>query len=230
MNMLNQFLWVIFPYTCLVIFIIGHIYRYRYDQFHWTTKSSELIEKRHLKWGSILFHLGVIPVFFGHVSGLVIPKTWYEAIGVNNEMYHFGAYYIGSIFGFMTLIGMILLTARRLSIRNVRKLSSASDMIVNLMLLLIVILGMLSTIVTKSVNPEFDYRETISIWFRNLFFLHPNAAYMTDVPILFKLHIIAGLLIFALWPFTRLVHVWSVPLQYLGRNYVVYRRNKRSYR
>ncbi len=74
--MLNQFLWVIFPYLCLVVFVAGHIARYRYDKFSWTAKSSELIERKRLMWGSLLFHLGIIPVFFGHVVGLLIPKSW----------------------------------------------------------------------------------------------------------------------------------------------------------
>ncbi|MCQ6468512.1 respiratory nitrate reductase subunit gamma, partial [Vibrio parahaemolyticus] len=84
------------------------------------------IEKKRLKWGSLLFHLGIIPVFFGHVVGLLIPANWLEAIGVNNHIYHIGAVYIGSVFGIITLIGMLLLTLRRLSIKNVRRLSSFS--------------------------------------------------------------------------------------------------------
>lgn len=95
MNMFAQFLWVIFPYICMVVFIGGHIFRYRKDQFNWTAKSSEFIEKKQLKYGSILFHLGIIPVIFGHVGGLAIPKSWMEAIGVNEHLYHIGAVYIG---------------------------------------------------------------------------------------------------------------------------------------
>lgn len=104
--MLNQFLWVIFPYLCLVVFVAGHIARYRYDKFSWTAKSSELIERKRLMWGSLLFHLGIIPVFFGHVVGLLIPKSWMDAVGVSEHLYHIGAVYIGSIFGIITLIGM----------------------------------------------------------------------------------------------------------------------------
>ncbi|OPA76161.1 respiratory nitrate reductase subunit gamma [Paenibacillus selenitireducens] len=228
MNMLDQFLWVIFPYLCIMVFILGHIYRYRYDQFHWTAKSSEFIEKKHLRLGSLMFHLGIMPVIAGHIAGLGIPKSWMEALGVNEHMYHFGAVYIGSLFGFLTLGGMLLLTARRLTIKNVRKLSSASDIIVNLLLLFIVIMGLFSTVVTNVVEPSFDYRSTISIWFRNLFILRPDAAFMIHVPFSFKIHIVAGFLIFALWPFTRLVHVWSVPLNYIGRSYILYRKNRKQ--
>ncbi len=127
--MLNQFLWVIFPYLCLVVFVAGHIARYRYDKFSWTAKSSELIERKRLMWGSLLFHLGIIPVFFGHVVGLLIPKSWMDAAGVSEHLYHIGAVYIGSIFGIITLVGMFLLTARRVTTKSIRRLSSASDIL-----------------------------------------------------------------------------------------------------
>ena len=224
--MLNQFVWVIYPYLCLAIFVIGHIARYKYDQFSWTAKSSEMIEKKRLKWGSLLFHLGIIPVFFGHVVGLLIPANWLEAIGVNNHIYHIGAVYIGSVFGIITLIGMLLLTLRRLSIKNVRRLSSFSDIFVNIVLLIILIMGCYSTLVTNAIQPEFDYRQTIAIWFRHLFMFSPNADLMLNVPWSFKLHILLGFTVFACWPFTRLVHVWSVLLSYMNRRYIVYRKNK----
>lgn len=142
-------------------------------------------------------------------------------------MYHIGAVYIGSAFGFLTLAGMVLLTARRFTIRNVRKLSSASDMMVNVLLLFIVFMGMYSTLVTNAVQPEFNYRESVSVWFRGLFMLRPDASLMVNVPLAFKIHILAGFGIFGLWPFTRLVHVWSVPLNYVGRRYILYRKHRK---
>ncbi|SDD75746.1 nitrate reductase gamma subunit [Bhargavaea beijingensis] len=224
--MVDQFLWVIFPYICIAIFVVGHIYRYKVDKFHWTAKSSEFIEKKQLMVGSLLFHLGIIPVILGHISGLGIPKEWMRALGVNDHMYHLGAIWIGGFFGFVTLLGMFILTFRRFSIKAVRKLSSASDMVVNTLLLIIVFMGMYATIVTNAVNPAFDYRDTISVWFRDLFLLRPDPSYMMGVPVSFQIHILAAFLIFALWPFTRLVHVWSVPLSYVGRSYILYRRHK----
>lgn len=227
MSLVDQFLWVIFPYLCLVVFIVGHIFRYRTDQFHWTAKSSEFVEKKHLKWGSLMFHLGIIPVIGGHIVGLGVPKEWMEALGINEHMYHIGATYVGGFFGLLTLGGMLILTARRLTIKNVRRLSSASDIIVNLVLLLIVFMGMYSTLVTNAVQPDFDYRSTISVWFRDLFILRPEASVMADVPLSFKMHILTAFFIFGMWPFTRLVHVWSVPLNYVGRSYILYRKNRK---
>ncbi|MEK3734898.1 MULTISPECIES: respiratory nitrate reductase subunit gamma [Paenibacillus] len=227
MRMIDQLLWVIFPYICVSVFVVGHIYRYRTDQFHWTAKSSEFVEKKRLKAGSLMFHMGIIPVIAGHVAGLGIPQSWMEAIGVNEHLYHIGAVYIGGAFGFLTLAGMVLLTFRRFTMKNVRQLSSASDMIVNVLLLFIVAAGMYSTLVTNALQPDFNYRESVSVWFRQLFILRPDPGLMTDVPLSFKIHITAGLFIFALWPFTRLVHVWSVPLNYIGRRYILYRKHRK---
>ena len=149
-----------------------------------------------------------------------------DGLGISESTYHFGAVYIGSIFGIMTLIGMLLLTARRLTISNVRKLSSASDIFVNFLLILIIFMGCFSTLVTNAMVTDFDYRQTISIWFRHLFTFSPNAALMTGVPLSFKIHILLGFTILACWPFTRLVHVWSIPLAYTNRRYIVYRKHK----
>lgn len=225
MNSLNQFLWIILPYICLAVCVIGHIYRYRTDQFGWTAKSSEFVEKKQLRIGSMMFHIGVIPVIFGHIVGLGVPKEWLYAVGVSDHLYHIGAVYIGSIFGFLTLGGMIVLTSRRFTKKSVRKLSSLSDLVVNVLLLLIVFLGLYSTVVTNIVEPSFDYRSTISVWFRGILTFSPDASFMADVPLSFKIHVLSGLGIFALWPFTRLVHIWSVPVSYLSRNNILYRKN-----
>jgi len=226
--MINQFLWVIFPYLCMVVFVVGHIFRYRYDQFGWTAKSSEFIEKRQLMIGSFLFHIGIIPVFLGHVSGLGIPKQWTRAVGISDHMYHLGAVWGGGFFGIVTLIGMFILTMRRFTNKTVLKLSSMSDLIVNSLLLFIVFIGVYSSLVTNNVVVGFDYRDNISVWFRSLFTLQPNANLMNGVPIAFKLHVLTGFLIFSIWPFTRLVHVWSVPLNYVGRSYILFRRHESS--
>ncbi len=228
--MINQFLWVIFPYICMVVFVVGHIFRYRYDQFGWTAKSSEFIEKKQLMIGSLLFHLGIIPVFIGHVSGLGIPKSWTQAVGISDHMYHMGAVWGGGFFGVVTFAGMFILTFRRFSIKTVRKLSSTSDLIVNSLLLFIIFIGVYASLVTNNVVVGFDYRDSISVWFRSLFTLQPDVQLMAGVPLAFKLHIISGFLIFAIWPFTRLVHAWSLPVHYVGRSYILYRRHEQPRR
>ncbi|MGW7778590.1 respiratory nitrate reductase subunit gamma [Staphylococcus xylosus] len=224
--MFNQFLWVIMPYLCIAIFFLGHLARFKFDKFSWTAKSSEFIEKKQLKWGSLMFHLGIIPVVMGHIVGLLIPASWLSAVGVSDHLYHIGAVYIGSVFGIITLIGMLLLTARRVTKKNIRRLSSASDIIVNFLLLAIVFIGCYATLVTNAMTPSFDYIETISVWFRQLFIFSPDANLMLQVPLAFKTHILLGFIIMAFWPFTRLVHVWSVPLTYASRSYIIYRKHK----
>ncbi len=226
MTMVDQFLWVIFPYLCIATFIVGHVFRYRTDQFGWTAKSSEFLEKKQLMIGSLLFHIGIIPVIAGHVVGLGVPKEWTRAVGISDHLYHMGAIWVGGFFGVVTFLGMFILTSRRFTIKSVRKLSSTSDLIVNALLLFIVFIGMYSVIGTSVTQPDFDYRDSISIWFRSLLIFRADASFMSQVPLAFQLHVISGFLITAMWPFTRLVHVWSVPLNYVGRSYIIYRKHR----
>src|SRR5690625_1384784 len=127
MSKLDIFLWVIFPYISTSFFILGHIYRYNTDQFGWTAKSSQFLEQKRLRLGSILFHYGIIFVFFGHVAGLLIPKSWFDTIGISNDLYHFGAIWFGGLAGIVTVIGGFLLFVRRISIKRIINNSSPSD-------------------------------------------------------------------------------------------------------
>src|SRR5690554_1942026 len=110
---LDTFLWVVFPYVCLAIFVLGHVWRYRYDKFGWTTRSSQLYESRLLRWASPMFHFGILFVFLGHVMGLGVPKSWTRAIGMSDAFYHVLAISIGSVAGLLTVGGMVLLIYRR---------------------------------------------------------------------------------------------------------------------
>lgn len=125
---------------------------------------------------------------------------------------------------------MFILTSRRFTNKKVRKLSSTSDLVINTLLLFIVFIGVYASLVTNNVVAGFDYRDSLSVWFRTLFTLQPNAQLMSGVPFTFKLHVLTGFLILAMWPFTRLVHVWSVPVNYVGRSYILYRRHESSNR
>ncbi|NBI30076.1 respiratory nitrate reductase subunit gamma [Chengkuizengella marina] len=224
MSLLDQFLWLIFPYLMLTIFVVGHIYRYNTDQFGWSAKSSEFLEKRFLRWGSLLFHWGIIFVFFGHVAGVLVPKGFYEQIGVTEEMYHFGAVWFGGAAGIMVVVGGFLLTLRRVSIKRIYKNSSMSDFIALIMLGVVVLLGFTNTIGYTATGGTFDYRENIGPWFRGILSFRPLPELMISAPLGFKLHILSAFVLFAMWPFTRLVHIWSIPLTYLKRRYVVFRK------
>ena len=219
---MSQFLWVVFPYLCLTTFVVGHIWRYRYDKFGWTTRSSQLYENRLLRIGSPLFHFGILAVFLGHVMGLGIPKSWTEAVGVSEAMYHFMAVSIGAVAGFATLVGMVILIYRRRTTGPVFSATTKMDKFMYLVLATVIVLGLANTVVAN-LFIHYDYREGVSVWFRGIFrfSLHPDL--MAAAPLSFQLHGLAAMFLFALWPFTRLVHVFSAPVGYLTRPYIVYR-------
>jgi nitrate reductase gamma subunit len=219
---MTTFLWVIFPYICLTIFVVGHFWRYRYDKFGWTTRSSQLYEDRLLRWGSPLFHFGILFVFLGHVMGLGIPKSWTEAVGISEDLYHFMAVSVGGIAGFATLAGMAILIYRRRTVGPVFTATTKMDKTMYLFLGAVILLGLWNT-VASNIFGNFDYRESVSVWFRGIFrfSLHPEL--MAEAPLGFQLHALVAISLFALWPFTRLVHVFSAPLGYITRPYIVYR-------
>lgn len=221
MSTLNTLLWVVLPYVCLAVFIVGHLWRYKYDKFGWTTRSSQLYESRLLRWGSPLFHFGILVVFLGHVMGLGIPESWTEAVGVSEGLYHFMAISLGVVAGFCTLVGLVILIYRRRTTGPVFSATTRMDKAMYLMLSLVIGLGLWNT--ASGVAGAYNYRQGVSIWFRGIFTFSLHPELMAHAPLSFQLHGIAAVLLFALWPFTRLVHVFSAPVGYLFRPYVVYR-------
>lgn len=218
-------LWVVFPYMVMVLFIGGHIWRWRFDQFGWTTRSSQMYESRMLRIASPMFHFGMLAVFVGHVIGLGIPMEWTDAIGISDHIYHWGALILGIGAAIATISGMALLLYRRRTNTRVFGATTLMDKSMYLLLSAVLMLGMLATIVhgTGIDGNVYNYREGVSIWFRQVWSFHPSPAAMTSAPLLYQLHALAALCLFAIWPFTRLVHVFSVPLGYLTRPYIVYR-------
>jgi nitrate reductase gamma subunit len=225
MNYWNQFLWVIFPYLMISIFIIGHIYRYNTDQIGWTSKSSEFLEKKNLRWGSLLFHYGILLVFGGHVMGLLVPESFFTQIGISNEAYHLSAVYFGGAAGLVTVIGLFLLLVRRYGDKRISVTGSLGDKLIAVLLFLVVGIGIYNTLVFNLSVGVFDYRSTISPWFRSLFVFAPNSKLMIEVPLVYQIHVISAFLILGVWPFTRLVHVWSIPFAYIKRSNIIYRRS-----
>ncbi|MEC1751466.1 respiratory nitrate reductase subunit gamma [Bacillus mojavensis] len=221
--MSGQILWGVLPYIVLTIFIGGHIYRYQHDQFGWTAKSSELLEKKKLAAGSILFHWGMLCVIGGHLMGILMPEALYTSIGISEHVYHKMAIGAGLPAGVAACTGLFILTYRRLFDKRIRKTSSPSDILILILLLFMMLTGVAATFLNID-SRGFDYRTTIGPWFREIFLFRPDASLMESVPLWFKLHIMIGYIVFILWPFTRLVHVFSLPLKYLTRSYVVYRK------
>ncbi len=226
---MSQFWWIIYPYLALSLMIIGSLYRYAHNPMSWGSRSSELLEKRWLKWGSLLFHWGILLVIVGHVMGLLVPMSVYTALGISARFYHANADLMGGLAGLMTWVGLAILLIRRFMNRRVRRNSSVSDFVALGLLFIVVTTGDYLTIIRNNVVGPYEYRATVGPWIRGLLVLHPNATLMAHVPWLFQVHIILAFLLFAISPFTRLVHIWSIPLAYWRRVPIQY-RDRMQYR
>ncbi|MGP6173452.1 respiratory nitrate reductase subunit gamma [Corynebacterium sp. A21] len=219
------FLWVAFPWLCITAFAIGMFWRWRSDQFGWTTHSSQIYESRLLRLSSPLFHWGMVFVIVGHLMGLAIPKSWTQAVGISDAFYHVIATYPGALAAIAVVLGLAGLLYRRIVNRSVFLATSRSDKVMYLFLSAAILSGTIATISLQLFGGPhgYDYRETISPWLRQLLIFNAQPELMAEVPWQFKVHVISGFSLMALWPFTRLVHAFSAPVGYVTRPYVVYR-------
>ena len=224
MSALDILLWGVLPYVVIVVLVGGTVWRWRYDQFGWTTRSSQLYESRLLRWGSPLFHFGILVVLVGHLIGLVIPKSWTDRV-LSQEAYHVQALLLGSVAGLATLVGVVILVYRRRTTGPVFMATTRNDKLMYAVLVLAIVTGLATTFLgALRTGDSHNYRLSVSLWFRSLFVLHPNVQAMAGADTAYQVHALIGLALFALWPFTRLVHAFSAPVGYLFRPYVVYRR------
>lgn len=224
MDYLNHLFFGIYPYIALAVFVLGSIVRYDRDQYTWKTSSSQLLESKQLRKGSLPFHVGIIAVLMGHFVGLLTPGEFWHLIGVTAPMKQVFAMAMGGIFGLICLYGLIILVKRRLGNERIRANSSTMDILILLLLLAQLLLGLISIFVSMG---HMDGAEMLKLmsWAQNtVIFDGPAAsAAIADVHIIFKLHVFLGMTLFVLFPFSRLVHVWSVPVKYFSRNYQVVR-------
>ena len=218
--------WDISPYVTLAILIVGSWWRYRYDKFGWTSRSSQVYESRLLKIASPIFHFGILLVFLGHIMGLVIPPKVTDALRVTEEAYHVQALLLGGIAGVATLVGIGLLIYRRWTCGPVRMATVLSDKVMYVVLVLAFLVGLYCTLFGTGLEGHahaYHYRNTVGVWFRGIFDLRPGGQNMVGAPLDYQLHTALGMVLFCLWPFTRLVHAFSAPIGYLFRPYIVYR-------
>ncbi len=220
---LNIILWVAVPYFCIAVFVVGHYWRYRYDKFGWTTRSSQLYERRLLRLGSPLFHFGILLVALGHIGGLLIPESVTRAAGISETAYHAAAASLGTIAGLATVAGGVILIYRRRTVGPVFSATTRNDKAMYVLLMATILLGLGTTVLGNLTGHPHDYRLTVAPWFRSIFYLHPDTGLILGAPIGFRLHVLAAWALFAFWPFSRLVHVFSAPIGYLTRPYIVYR-------
>lgn len=220
---MTTMLWMTLPYVAFTSFLLGHLWRYRNDQFGWTTRSSQIYESRLLRLGSPLFHFGMLGVIGGHVLGVLIPESWTAAIGVSEHLYHLVAVSAGTVAGVAVIAGIAILLYRRLTVPAVRQATTTNDKVMYVLLASALTTGLLNTVGSNLLWGRHNYRETVSPWFRSLFTLHPEPDLMIGTPWTFQAHGLIVLTLIGIWPYTRLVHMFSAPLGYLIRPYVVYR-------
>ena len=219
---MNTLLWGVFPYISMATFVVGMIWRYRFSKFSSTTRSSQIYESKLLRIGAPLFHFGLLFAFGGHAMGLIIPKSWTDALGIEQETYHMVAVSGGWVSGAMIFVGYAILIIRRIAVPAVRKATTIGDVVMYVVLTGVLVTGMVNTL-TTTFSHDYNYRQGVSPWFRSIFTFQPNIDLMVSSPFSFQAHAFLAFLILLIWPFTRLVHAFSIPVGYVTRPYVVYR-------
>jgi nitrate reductase gamma subunit len=211
-----------YPYICLTVFVLGTLIRYDREQYSWRASSSQLLADKGLKWGNILFHIGVIFIFFGHLVGLLTPHWVYEPF-ITAEQKQLLAIVAGGIAGTIGFIGLTILVFRRMFVARIRATSSTMDILVVFIFWVQITLGMI-TIPFSLSHHDAGIMLQLCEWAQRIVTFRSGAAEFikgTDWP--FQVHLILGMTIFLIFPFTRLVHILSAPVKYIGRPYQVVR-------
>jgi nitrate reductase gamma subunit len=206
-----------YAYLCLTVFLLGSLLRFDREQYTWKTGSSQLLRRRQLMWGSNLFHVGILVILFGHLVGLLTPIWVFDTIGISHGFKQVMAIVVGGVAGIFCLIGIALLTHRRLFDARIRLTSSVGDIAILLILLAQLLLGLATIPVSMG---HLDGHEMVKLmsWAQGILLLRGDVwTLVADVHPIFKAHLFLGMTIFLVFPFTRLVHVWSAPIWYLGR-------------
>ena len=214
---INQLLFGWYPYLCLTIFLAGSLMRFDREQYSWRSGSSQLLRRKQLAWGSNLFHVGILVIFVGHFVGLLTPIAVFDFLGISHGLKQMMAIVIGGIAGIACFVGTTLLVHRRLFDARIRNTSSFGDIAILLLLYVQLILG-LATIPISLQHLDGGEMLKFMTWAQGIITLQPGvASLIADANPIFKLHLFLGMTIFLVFPFTRLVHVWSAPIWYLGR-------------
>ncbi|MEA5444447.1 respiratory nitrate reductase subunit gamma [Gammaproteobacteria bacterium AB-CW1] len=221
---LNQFFFGVFPYIAGAIFILGSLLRYERGQYTWRAMSSQTLNNsRAFRWGSVMFHVGIILLFFGHLFGLLTPPEVYQAIGITTAAKQQIAIWAGGIFGMICLAGMTILVWRRLFNERVRANSAPADTFILVLLYLQLLTG-LATIAVSVDHPDGYVMVQLGSWAQSIVTFQAGAwEYVVDVHWIYKLHMFLGMIMFTAFPFSRLVHIWSWPVAYVRRAYQVVR-------
>ena len=224
--MLDVMLFIVFPYVALAIGIVGTIYRYRTNQYSFTSMSSQFLETDLQFWGSTLWHYGILPTSIIHLAGFAIPKVMAAAHGTPELLYI--SELAGKVLGIMALVGAGILLYRRLTSPNIRAITTPMDWIILSLLFGQVFFGLILAFVYRWGATWFLH--TATPWMNSLAFFQPAPQFVTALPLAHKVHFLTGFLLFALMPFSRLVHIATFPLSYIWRRFqlVIWTRRKAS--
>lgn len=216
-DFLHHALFGIFPYVAFVTLIVGSLIRFDREQYSWRSGSSQLLRKRQLVVGSVLFHVGILLLFVGHFVGLLTPTSIYMALGLTPAAKQMIAVAAGGVFGAICFVGLTLLLHRRLFDPRIRGTSSGMDILILVLLWTQLVLG-LGTLPFSIQHSDGAVMLQLSHWAQGIVTLDAAAAgYIRDVSAIYKIHILLGLIVFFVFPFSRLVHIWSAPVWYIGR-------------
>lgn len=226
MDYLHYLLFGIYPYVALAIFLLGSLIRFDREQYTWKSDSSQLLRGKQLRWGSILFHVGILFLFFGHAVGLLTPHWLYEGLGVSTPDKQMLAIVSGGIAGLICLAGIIMLLHRRLTDPRIRATSKPMDIIILLWVFATLMLGLIS-ILSSLQHKDGSVMLLLGQWAQHIVTFRSGAAdALLTVPLIYKIHLMFGMTLFVLFPFSRLVHVWSgfAAVTYLSRSYQIVRQ------
>lgn len=219
----------VFPYLAGTVFLVGSWLRFDREQYTWKADSSQFMSKRRMSVASNLFHIGIIGLFFGHLIGLLMPHGVWHLLGISELAKQYVAMTTGGVLGLMCLVGGGMLWWRRLTNPRVRAAGRAMDLFILSWILVTLLLGLGTIFVTAghAAHGSADAMLTLMQWAKSIVLFQPQPELMTQVEPIYRLHVLLGVTLFLLFPFTRLVHIWSVPLGYLGRAYQIVRTARR---
>lgn len=225
MEYFHQFVFGIYPYIALAIFLLGSLIRFDREQYTWKSDSSQVLHAGSLRTGNILFHAGIIGLFFGHAVGLLTPVGVWDALGIEHSAKQLFAMLAGGVMSGLGLIGILILLARRFTNERIVAVTSFKDKVVILWILATLLLGLLSIFASAG---HMDGRMMVLLmtWAQHVATFRGDAAsFILFAPLVFKLHLFMGMSLFVIFPFTRLVHVWSGfgAISYLGRAFQLVR-------
>lgn len=222
---LHQFAFQFYPYIALAVLFLGSWARFDKSMYTWRTGSSQLLSDKGMRWGSNLFHVGVLAVLAGHLVGLLTPHSVYTLV-ITAPQKQLLAMVVGGVFGIVCLAGLAILLARRLFNPRVRATGTLGDTLVLVLLLAQLLLGLVSIPVSAG-HMDGSVMIRLGEWAQHIVTFRAGAAeFITGVHWVYQAHVFLGMTLFLVAPFTRLVHIWSIPVSYLWRPYQVVRRRQ----